>query len=76
MAMTEREGRELDILARGLPVPGHPGACASAAACWHGYLWHDRHGARRCQRPGCPCPGLVRNDQRRDADLTEVKRAS
>lgn len=60
--MSEGEGADQSLLMRGLPVPGHLGACANLA-CSHGWLWHERHGrdGARCTRPGCPCTGLIKH---------------
>jgi hypothetical protein len=58
LGMSGAEGADQASLMRGRAVPGHMGACSSKA-CWHGKLWHGRHGKRRCLRPGCPCTGYT-----------------
>jgi hypothetical protein len=58
VTMTEAEGRDIDTLARGGQVFGHPGSCA-VLLCSHGILWHGRHGKRPCTVPGCHCRGLL-----------------
>jgi len=58
LGMSPAEGADIQALAEGRAVPQHMGACASRG-CWHGRLWHDKHGHRRCTRPGCPCDGYA-----------------
>lgn len=65
--MSLAEGTDIQALSVGRPIPGHLGACAHVE-CSHGILWHERPSGTsarpgaKCERPGCPCPGLLAHE--------------
>jgi hypothetical protein len=62
LGLSEAEAADMEALSKGRAVPHHMGACASSG-CWHGNLWHERHGKRPCTRPGCPCAGYSKPER-------------
>jgi hypothetical protein len=60
---SQYEGLVSDLMARGVPVPGHPASCGTPG-CGHAQVRH-RHRTRTkaCQVSGCTCLNFVHLDQ-------------